>query len=306
MEVYYQGTDITDMVQVNSCIVRDTAAGRCDSLEIEFGNAAGWYSWGPEEDDKILVAHNGYDSGTMYVNKILPENGKYRILATSLPCRARSKANASFTGRTIEEIMRICAAVSGMDYQIFGIDPMAAIPYIERNNEGCAAFLNRLLMLESAALKCLDGKYIAIGYEYAQNRKASQTVTLAASQEGTKYRRDGTSYKGLTIKTPYANAKAEDSAVAESHARLTISGVLPAMNDIQAGRWARGKLLSLNRQCECVVMENTFNAGLTALARIDIDGDTDATGEWLVDEVEHDMINLTTTATMRRCIVTIR
>ena len=54
MEVYYQGTDITDMVRVNSCIVRDTAGGRCDSLEIEFGNAAGWYSWGPEEDNKII------------------------------------------------------------------------------------------------------------------------------------------------------------------------------------------------------------------------------------------------------------
>lgn len=306
MEVYYQGTDITDMVRVNSCIVRDTAGGRCDSLEIEFGNAAGWYSWGPEEDNKIIVAHSGYDSGIMYVNKILPEDGKFRILATSLPCRARSKANASFINRTIEEIMRACAAVSGMDYQIIGIDPQIVIPYIERNDEGCAAFLDRLLTLESAALKCLDGKFMAIGYEYAQDRTSSQIVTLSANQEGTKYRRDGTSYKKLTIKTPYACATAKDEAVAESHMQLVISGTLPVMNDIQAGRWARGKLFSLNRQCESLVMGNTFNAGLTAMTRIDIDGDTDATGEWIVDEVEHDMINLTTTATMRRCIWSIR
>ena len=189
---------------------------------------------------------------------------------------------------------------------VIGIDPQTVIPYIERNDEGCAAFLDRLLTLEGAALKCLDGKFMAIGYEYAQNRNPSQIVTLSANQEGTKHRRDGTSYKKLTIKTPYAGATAKDEAVAESHMQLVISGTLPAMNDIQAGRWARGKLFSLNRQCESLVMGNTFNAGLAAMTRIDVDGDTDATGEWIVDEVEHDMINLTTTATMRRCIWSIR
>ena len=61
MEVYYQGTDITDMVRVNSCIVRDTAGGRCDSLEIEFGNAAGWYSWGPEEDNNVKLVRKGFE-----------------------------------------------------------------------------------------------------------------------------------------------------------------------------------------------------------------------------------------------------
>lgn len=305
VEIFYQGTDITDMVQVNACIVRDTAAGRCDSLEIEFGNAAGWYSWGPEEDDKIIVGHNGYDSGVMYVNKIMPEDGKYRIMAASLPCKARAKGNASFYGQTIEEIVRSCAMVSGMEYQLFGIDGAAVIPYIERENEGCAAFLNRFLMLESAVLKCVNGKYAAIDIKYAQGMEAGQTVELMANQEGSKYRRDGTKYRGVTIKTPYASAYARDAAVGSTHAALTIND-LPAMNDIQAGRWARGKLLWLNRQCEKVTVQNSFNAGLTAMARIDVTGDTDATGEWLVEEAEHDFINLTTTAILRRCLWSIQ
>ena len=305
MEIFYRGTDITDMVQVNACVVRDTSAGRCDSLELEFGNAAGWYSWGPEEDDTIIVSQDGYDSGVMYVNKIMPEDGKYKIMAASLPCKARSKGNASFYGKTIEDIMRSCAMVSGMEYQIFGIDGAAVIPYIERDNEGCAAFLYKLLTLESAVLKCVNGKYAAIGIEYAQNLSAGQTVQLSSKQEGTKYRRAGTTYRGVTVKTPYASAYATDTAVASTHAMLTIND-LPAMNDIQAGRWARGKLLCLNRQGESVVMQNSFNAGLTAMTRIDITGDTDANGEWLVEEVEHDLINLTTAATMRRCIRSIK
>lgn len=305
MEIYYQGTDITDMVQVNACIVRDTAAGRCDSLELEFGNAAGWYSWGPEEDDQIIVAHNGYDSGVMYVNRILPEDGKYRIMAASLPCKARAKENKSYIGKTIEEIMRSCAALSGMAFQMYGVDGGTIIPYIERVNEGCAAFLYRLLTLESAALKCVNGKYTAISFAYAQAMSASQSVELLANQEGTRYRRSGMMYKSLTLKTPYAQATAEDTLVASSHTSLTVNDV-PALDDIQAGRWARGKLLYLNRQCESVVIQNDFNPGLTALSRVDITGDTDASGEWLVDEVEHDIKNLTSTATMRRCNYTIK
>lgn len=305
MEIYYQGTDITDMVQMNTCAIRDTAAGRCDSLELVFENAAGWYSWGPKEDDKILVSHNGYDSGVMYVNKILPEDGKYRILAASLPCAARAKGSASFRNKTVEEIIRACAMASGMEYQIFGIDPAAVIPYIEREEEGCAAFLYWLLALEGAVLKCINGNYTAIGLDYAQSLDAKQTVELSANQEGVRYRCDGTTYKGVRIKTPYADAAARDTLVESNHIILTVSS-LPALNDIQAGRWARGKLLSLNRQCESVVMKSEFNPGMTAMIRVDITGDTDASGEWLADEVEHDLIGLTTVTTLRRCIWTIQ
>ena len=306
MKIEYMGTDITDMVEVLSSIVRDTAGGkRCDSLDLEFGNAAGWYSWGPKEDDTIVVSHGGYDSGTMYVNKIIPSDGKYRIVAASLPCTARAKGNASFFGKTIEEIVRSCAMVSGMDYKIFGIDGDTLIPYIERDNEGCAAFLDRILSLESAVLKCVNGRYAVIGIEYAQNLNAAQTVELFSTQDGTKYRRDGTMYRSLALKTPYASGYAVDSAVDSSHSMM-IRNDLPALTDIQAGRWARGKLLSVNRQCESVVIQNIFNPGITAMVRIDITGDTDANGQWLVEEAEHDLINLSTIITLRRCIRTIQ
>ena len=305
MKIIYQGKDITGMVLTKTCIVRDTCGSRCDSLELEFENAAGWYSWGPEEDDEIIVGHNGYDSGSMYVNAVLPEDGKYRIFATALPCRARKKENRSFIGNTIEEIMRTCAMVSGMDFQIYGIDGNAVIPYIERENESCASFLSRLLSLESATLKCINGKYTAIGIRYAQDREAKQTLKLLASQTGITYRRNGMSARAVTIKTPFAKATAEDLLAGENHSRITISDY-PARNDIQAGRWARGKLLCINRKCETVIAQNEFNPGFTAMVRINIEGDTDATGEWLIESVEHDLINLKTTAAMHRCSYTIQ
>lgn len=306
MEIYYQGTDITDSVQVKSCTVRDNGSGRCDSLLLQFDNAASWHIWAPEEDDQIVVAHNGYESGVMYVNRILPENDTYTLLATSLPCKARAKGYTSFSGKTIEEIMRQCAMKSSMDFAIYGIDPKTVIPYVERSNEGYAAFLSRLLMLEGAILKCVNGKYTAIGIQYAQEMDAAQSLQLKAIQDGVSYTSSGTTYKGAKVCTPYASATAEDTAVPESHSWYNIGGELPARNNIQAARWARGKLLALNRACEQVTIQTEFNPGLTALSRIDIESSAVTSGQWLIEDVEHDFVNLQTTATLRRCIWSIR
>lgn len=304
MEIYYQGADITGMVQVRKCISRDTGGGRCDSLEIEFENAAGWYSWGPEEDDQIVVACDGYDTGIMYLNTVLPEEGRFRILATALPCAARKKQYRSFTGKTIEEIMRACGMASGMDFAIYGIDGQTVIPYIQQENESAAAFLYRLLKFEGAALKCVNGKYTAIGISYAQARPVHQTIEIGAKQTGAEYRRGGATYKSVTVKTPYAKATAEDLLVASTHAQITLN--LPARNDIQAGRWARGVLMYHNRQAETLSIDSEFNPGFSAMTRIDITGSTDATGDWIIEEAEHDFYNRKSRAKLYRCIYTIQ
>ncbi len=304
MEIYYQGKDITGFVIVRRCVARDTAGGRCDSLEIEFENAEKWYGWEPEEDDKILVAHDGYDTGIQYVNTILPEDGRFRIIATALPCKSRRKQYRSFAGKTVEEIMQSAAMACGMDYALFGIDGKTIIPYIQQENEGSAAFLNRLLTCEGATLKCVNGKLTAIGLLYAQARRAHQTVELRADQRGAEYRRSGAKLHSLTVKTPYADASATDESVPTNHSTETVAEH-PALNNIQAGRWARGLLLARNRTCESVILQSEFNRGLTAMTRIDITGSTDATGEWLIETAEHDFINKKSSVLMHRCIETI-
>lgn len=305
MKIIYQGKDISRFVRVRSCVVRDSSGERCDSLKIQFENAGAWYRWGPEEDDQIRVTHNDYDSGILYLNSIIPEDGKYSILATSLPCKARRKENRSFSGKTVEDIVRTCAMSSGMDFALYGIDGTAVIPYILQEDESAAAFLNRFLTLEGAVLKCVNGKYAAIGILYAQRQKAGQKLEITAKQRSSDYQRSGETVKALTIRTPYASATATDIAVPTGHSRI-VRNDLPARNSIQAGRWARGTLLDINRKCESIRVGSRFNSGFTAMTRVDITGGTDADGEWLIKEAEHDFINLTSTVVMHRCVTTIQ
>lgn len=307
MEIYYRGRTgkefarIDTMVMTRKCVTRDTCGDRCDSLEIEFENAAGWYAWGPEEDDEIIVRQDGYDSGLMFLHSVLPEDGRFRILATALPCAARKKEYKSYRGKTIEDILRSCGVRTGMSFQTFGIDPKTPVPYIEQQEESAAAFLYRLLKMEGAMLKCVNGNYTAIGLEYAQDRAAHQTFRLDAQQRGVNYRRNGTKLKSVEIKTPYAQGKATDLMVPEHHTGVTFSG-LPATNDIQAGRWARNILRHCNLGCESLTMGTEYNPGFTALTRIDVTGGTDADGEWLITDVEHDLYNRKSHVKMNRCV----
>lgn len=299
--ITYQGYDITRMVNVRTCIVRDTAGERSDGLELEFENPAGWYSWNPEEDDEIVVSHGGYDSGIMYVNYIEPQDGKFRIYASSLPVKARKKEYRSYYRKTLEDIVRSCAVLSGLNYQLVGVDGKVVVPYIERDYEGCSAFLSRLLMLEGAALKCINGKYVAIGIEYAQALNPQQTLRLVADQRGASYRRTGNTYRSLTVKSPYAVATARDLNAPDTHDDI-VTTELPVLETVQATRWARGKLLHHNRMAEQLAITTKFNAGHTAMIRINIDGNTDATGDWIAESVEHDLKNETTSTILRRCV----
>lgn len=305
MTVYYEGVDISASVLTRSCLVRDTACGRCDSIEIVFEDAGKWFKWAPKEDDRIAVEHGGYFSGTMYVNTILPEDGRFRILATSLPCSARRKEYKSFSGKTVADILRISAVSTGMETALYGVEGGYMIPYFEQENESAAAMLDRLAALESAVLKCVQGRYVMIGILWAQQRNAARTVRITADQRGVIYKNgSGRSLRHITIVTPNGKGIATDTGVDDTHENRTISSTA-ARDNAQAGRWARGLLRKANRKSETLTMDMVFDPAMTAMARVDITGGTDADGTWLVEEAEHDLVDEKTRVTLHRAITSV-
>ena len=303
MDVYYEGVNISDSALVKSCRVHDTCGGRADGLEIVFEDAAKWLSWGPKEDDEIVITNLGYESGAMYVNTITPEGGKYRIFATSLRCAARKREYRSYRNKTLGEIMSLCALNTGMESRHFGLDAALPIRYIEQNGESAARFLHRLMTLEGAVLKCVQGRYTGIGISWAQERRAGQTLALYADRDGTAYIRKGGALQSLAISMPGTRVSATDTAV--KNGMSTVKCGLPVSDAPQAGRWARGLLISHNRQNEILTLDSVYNPAMTAMTRVDVTGGTDADGEWLVDHAEHDMIDETTRTIMYRCVTTV-
>lgn len=64
-------------------------------------------------------------------------------------------------------------------------------------------------------------------------------------------------------------------------------------------------LLSQNRKAERLSIESDFHSAWTAMVRIDIAGETDANGNWVIDEAVHDFVNRKSRVTMLRCVETV-
>lgn len=304
MELIYEGINITKDVQIVSAKGRDVSGGRSDSLDIVLENAKVWYRWKPQADDRIELVCDGYSTGGLFINAVAPEGDRFRILATSAKTTAQRKANGAFENKTLDDIMRLCAAMSGMEYKIFGIDGKFFYPYLQRNWEGSAAFLSRIAQWEGAVLKTYSGKFTMIGILAAQALSASETIALSAKQSGVLYRRyDQAKLKALTVKTPFACVTAADAGAVSGNDQTI--GCLPARDPATAGRWARGMLLSINRKAEQLTIESDFHSRWSAMVRIDVTGETDAAGNWMIDEVEHDFVNRKSKATLFRCIDTV-
>lgn len=304
MEIYFENTNISEYVDVKKCICRDTSKKKYDSVEIEFEGAETWYQWKAQKNDCIRITDGIFDSGKMYLQSIIPENGKFRILASAVKLKAKEKGWDSFRNLNIKGICDRISAKISTEIKLFGINGDIIIPYIERENESYPAFLARLFMLEGAVLKARDNCLIGIGIEYAQKIAAKQIIRLDAGRDGYAHFKDNEQkLSGVVIQTPYAGAKAEDRA--ENSGEEKRFTQFPAMDNYQAKRWAKGILLDRNREAEEIILKTELKREYTAMARLDIDGTDEISGAWIIHEAEHDLKEGKTEVKLYRVIETI-
>ena len=303
LKLYYEGTDMTGYVNIARCVYREASVGRADSLEIEVDHAAQWAKWKPKRDDVIAVKLDGYSTGKLYLNSLIPEGERYRIIATSLPSAAQRRAWQYFKGAQLSDIMHCCALECGMDSHLYGLDGDYQYEYMLRQDEGCAAFLDRIGRLEGLAVKAKNGMIRAISVPWAQQRDAAARLRIDTVQPGVRHTVEQASrLSSVTVVGPGISATARDS-LGEARNYRTIA--LPVSNAAQAGRWARGTLLMENRKTEQIEIKSAFNAAMRAMVRVDIEGNTQATGQWIVEGVEQDFIDGRTVTTMVRCVDTV-
>lgn len=304
MNIIYEGTDITGFVIVNGCIYKDVSHGRADVIEILFRRPAAWHRWQPETDDEIQVVDGNLDTGKMFVNTVVPQGEFYKMIATSLPSKALRTTWDFFRDMTLEDVIRRCASECGMESRIYGVEGAYRYSTLMRENEGCAAFAERICQMEGVALKAFNGAFRGIGIEYAQGLAESRAWTLEAEQNGVRYEhRPGIKYSAITVRSPWAEASARDTE-AENGAHITIGG-LSAMDNATAGRWARGLLLCHNREADRLRIEMKLDIKATAMVKARIDGNTGANGHWLIDEAIHDLYNGRTTVNLLRVVESI-
>lgn len=304
MQLFYNGTDITSRAGLTACICREGFGSSGDMLEIETANIRDWYRWAPQRDDEMEAVQGTYRTGKMYLNTMQKDGERMRLIATSMKSGAARRASAVYEQTSLADLLALNAAECGMKSAVYGMEGGVVYPHIRRLAQSAPAFMARLLSYEGAAFKTVGGRFAAIGMESIQQKAAARTLRLTAGDRNvTHTKRLNVKKSSLTIRTPYCTCTAMDEAAAEG-ADETLS--LPATDAATGGRWARGMLLYLNRQAESLEVRTAFDAAFYAMARIDVESDTDMGGAWIVDAATHDLMRGKSCATLRRCVTTIR
>lgn len=305
VEIIYGGVDITERVQVAAASALDASDGRCDSLDISFEDAATWQGWGPQKDDRIEVRQGVYSTGEMYINATATEDGTFRILATAAKTAAFQRGHESFQNITLAKLMEKCAGECGMGWKLYGISGNIQYPFLLRDGCAIATFLAELAKREGCVLKTYGGRFTMISIAAAQELDPTQTITISAEQRGVRYvDKSYAKAPSLRAVSPWAAARAWDSAQTNGK-EITIGGA-NAHDAAAAGRMARGLLLHHNRQAESIAMSTELMPGWTAMARLNVEGNKLMNGEWIIDEIRHDLKGEKSDATLLRCITTIR
>lgn len=305
MQLIYEGVDITAHVVITGALCHDGSGGRADAAEITMMNAAQWMNWAPKRDDALELVENGYTTGRMYVDMVEPRENQMVIFATSMPSAAHQRKWACHENTTLEGLMRAAGAELTMGHTIIGLDEKTRYPFAMRRNETTPAFMSQILRLEGGVLKCVGGKLAAIGIAHCQDMEPIRELEITSETPGTLYRKiDGRLYAAARVISPYGTGHARDTA-AQGGRTLTMTDA-PVYDAIQASRWARGALLWENRQAEQLKISMGFDPGMTAMVPISITGEDALAGKWMIDTAEHDLMEMTTTCGLVRCVTTIQ
>ena len=97
--------------------------------------------------------------------------------------------------------------------------------------------------------------------------------------------------------TIYASGSATDS---EGMGGRILLCSLPARENDEAKRWAKGLLTCKNALCETLAIEMEFHPGMTAMSRVTVNTDGQMAGDWIIKTAEHEFIRKTTRVEMVR------
>ena len=265
IQVTYNGVDITGKVSVNRCWHDMYAADRSDTLQIRLNDAdILWDQWAPAVGDEIRVDYGAVSTGTMFVSRVIPQNGTFDILAQSAPTSGFDLQNKAWQKVKLLQIGEEIAKRNGLSFVSYGVEDRL-YSYILQTNESDFAFLSRRARLEGCAFLIYNKTLVLYSERYMEAVTPTETLEVAADGDYKYQDRRFYLYGTCVVETGmYAG-----TFTANSGGRTyRLSHIGTVGSNQEAARFAKNLLRHVNKDCYSGFVRTHILPGYAAASTI--------------------------------------
>lgn len=291
LKVFYGDTDITDAIDINSCI-HDMFADSCsDTLEIVFNDVNKvWDGWSAEKGNIISVTCGIAKSGQMFINSVDPENGLMTLKASSIPPSAKDKHSKSWEDVKTSQLAQEIAERHGLGFESYGVDDQL-YSYVRQENESDFDFLQRRCDLESLAFVVYDKKLVLYSEEYLENQEPAEDIELGPEADFN-FKDDALKgYGSIVIK----NGSYTGEYTSSNGLDKTVTQVIQTYisSQAEANRFAKGILRQMNKKLSAGHWKDTIRRELSAgsVLNLKTTGAKSWDGKVLISHIRQDYVN---------------
>lgn len=183
MKLMYEGTDITDRVDLHRCMHDMYATGQADTLKLMINDDnKDWDGWNTKTGDKVRVISNDVDTGVMFVSQLRFEDGFLNLTATSAPRTLFDRRRKTWVDVTFLRIAQDIAGRHGLTLKTYSVEDKK-YKILQQDSESDASFLNRRCRLEGCGFLVFNKKLILYSIEAMEKQEAVKEITLADEED---------------------------------------------------------------------------------------------------------------------------
>ena len=299
MEIYYEGAEISQKIEVVELEVQDNCGDRLDAISLLCGDTQGqWSGWGPKKGALLEVAQGGWRSGAMWIDLIRQEQGQLLLGAVSLPPQAKTLRSKSWEAVTLLTLAAEMAAAYGMPLQAYGV-AAPACARVDQVNRGDLGFLRWRALLEGCAIKLAQGALVVYDCRYMERQAPAKAWTAASFARPPRFSDSaGETYSACSLS--WGGIQGYVQAAGAIGPELTVTDQ-PVGSQGEAQRFAANLLWDKNKRAASAELYLPLELGVAGGNVVAVSGCGLGDGRYFVELARHDFVAKESTFLCHRC-----
>ena len=266
MQLTYNGVDITENVSIRRCWHDMYAADRSDTLQLRLNDANDlWDKWSPAVGDEIRIDYGAISTGTMFVSRVIPQNGTFDIHAQAAPASGFELQNKAWQKVKLLQIGEEIAKRNGLSFVSYGVEDRL-YSYILQRGESDFAFLSRRARLEGCAFLIYNKTLVLYSERYMEAVTPTEMLEVAIDGDYKYHDRRFYLYGACTVESGmYTGEFNANNGVTR---RYRPSNIGMVSSNQEAARFAQNLLRHVNKDCYAGFVRSHILPGYAAASTI--------------------------------------